>query len=1077
MSIPVTRTKIILPRRRPDLLTRQRLLDLLGELLDNKLTILTAPAGSGKTSLLVDMAYQSNMPVCWYALDPLDREFKRFIAHLISSVNHVFPEFGKQSNIALQNLSEADIDMDRLVTTIVNEAYECINQHFLVILDDYHFLDDQEEINNFLSRFLQDVDDNCHVVIASRTLLTVPDLALMVARSQVGGLGFDELAFKAEEIRALLQQNYHVPVSENAAEEMARESEGWITGLLLSTQTMWQGMTDRMRVARVSAVGLYDYLAQQVLDQQSPTIRDFLLRTSLLEEFDEELCEAVLGPAQFPGGESWGDLIEAVLRGNLFIMPVGDKGLWIRYHHLFRDFLQSRLAKENPAEEKHILQSLANVYGRRGEWEKAHALYQRLGSTDGMIELIEKAGPYLIKTGRMATLAEWIDILPPEDIGERPDLLSLRGGVAAMLGEVERGLSLLNHGEIAFRKQGDNYKLAEIYLRRSFAYRFLGKYNEALADVQEIITLTTGLENSKSLLAEALRTKGLCLRLLGRSLEAVDFLKELVGIYDSLRDVESVALVRNDLGVLYYTLGDYNQARYAFESVLKHWRKTGDLARQASVLNNLGVLYHELGDYAHAINLLEQALVSAEQSGYTRMQSFTFSSIGDIYQDLEAPEAAAEAYRRANEISKRTNDRYLLFYTTQAEIMPTRQHGENARARELLNEAVKLAHESGSGYEESLCKLQAGRLALADNKLDQAVENFQAAVQGFEKSGQPAEKARSLLYFAYAQHANGEKQGAFKNLGQAFDLAIDLENNHALIVTGREVRALLELAQKQADLSQKAGQLINQIARFDADIVSLRRRLRRQASVVPFAQPRLTIRALGRVQVLIDGKAVPSNAWQAQAARDLLFLLLANSEGMTKEAIGAIFWPDSSPSQLKLQFKNTIYRLRHALDLDAVILEDDNYRFNPTLDYEYDVESFLSKLEQAKAAENNVKEIAALKAATRLYKGPYLTDSVDTWVWSERERLNKAYVEAMLRLIELHMKSGEYQLALGFCQEVLSNDPCLEEAHRQAMRAHAAIGNTAAVVRQFERCQQSLLQEVNLSPSPQTRALYESLIS
>ncbi|MCL4562045.1 MAG: tetratricopeptide repeat protein, partial [Chloroflexi bacterium] len=918
MSIPVTRTKIILPRRRPDLLTRQRLLDLLGELLDNKLTILTAPAGSGKTSLLVDMAHQSNMPVCWYALDPLDREFKRFIAHLISSINQVFPEFGKQSNIALQNLSEADIDMDRLVTTLVNEAYDCINQHFLIILDDYHFLGDQEEINNFLSRFLQDADDNCHVVIASRTLLTIPDLALMVARSQVGGLGFDELAFKAEEIRALLQQNYHVPVSENAAEEMARESEGWITGLLLSTQTMWQGMTDRMRVARVSAVGLYDYLAQQVLDQQSPVIRDFLLRTSLLEEFDEELCEAVLGPAQYPTGESWGDLIEAVLRGNLFIMPVGDKGLWIRYHHLFRDFLQSRLAKESPEEEKRILQSLADVYGRRGEWEKAHSLYQRLGNTVDLIEIVERAGQPLIEDGRLEALKNWIDALPSDEIGSRPVLLSLRGTVALMHGEVERGLTLLNHSEKALRDNRDLPSLAITLLRRSNAYRFLGNYQESLKDIDEVVQLSKEAEKLRPLYAEGLRLRGLCLRQLGQSGNAIEYLKNSVGIYDSLGDAESVALVSNDLGGILYTLGNYQQARHYFEQALKHWQKTGNLTRQASVLNNLGVLYHELGDYTHAINSLEKALASANQSEYKRLQSFTLSSIGDLYQDLEAPDAASDAYRRANEISQFTDDRFLNFYTTQAEIMPARQRGEGIKAKELLAKALQLAKESDSTYEESLCKVQAGRLALADNNRHKAIENFLAAVDGFGLSGQKAEKARSCLYLAYSYYADGDELNAFRALEQAFKLADALENNHTLVVAGREVKSLLEQALKQSDLNHQTGQLLNQINRFEAEIVALRRHLRRQVSVVPFAQPRLTIRALGRVQVLVDGKPVPTSAWQAQAARDLFFLLLANSEGMTKEAIGAIFWPDSSPSQLKLQFKNSIYRLRHALELDAI---------------------------------------------------------------------------------------------------------------------------------------------------------------
>jgi LuxR family maltose regulon positive regulatory protein len=1076
MSIPVTRTKIVLPRRRPDLLTRQNLVNLLLDLLDNKLTILAAPAGSGKTSLLVDTTQHTNMPVCWYSLDPLDREFKRFIAYLIASISQVFPNFGKSSTIALQSMSETNIDMDRLVATIVNDAYESIDQHFAIILDDYHFVDDQDEINLFISRFVQDVDENCHVVISSRTLLSLPNLPLLVARSQVGGLGFDELAFRAEEIRKLLEQNYHVAVPQSVAEELAHETEGWITGLLLSTQTMWQGMTDRLRVARVSNVGLYEYLAQQVLDQQSATVRDFLLRTSFLEEFDEELVQAVLGSPEYPGGESWKDLIDLVFRKNLFVTNVGEKGLWLRYHHLFRDFLQSHLMQENPQEERRILQQLAYIYGQRGEWEKAHALYQRLGTTTNLANLIEMAGMALIKHGRMSTLASWIDALPADELTIHPVLLSLRGGVAVMLGEVERGLALLNHSEGILREQSDMQQLADTLLRRALAYRFLGKYQESLADIDEVLALAGSRPEMRPLLADGLRSRAMSLHRLGRSMEAIDCLKEAATVYDSLGNAETVAAVRGDLGIIYHSLGDFNQARYSLDSALKFWRKIGDRAREATMLNNVGVLNHYLGDYAHALELLEQALSAAEQSGYIRAQALTLTSIGDVYRDLDASDAASRAYQQAFDLAERINDRFLLFYLLQSEVVPASQRGEYGRAEELLEKARSYAADSRSVYEDSLCSLQAGRLALARHELDKACRELEAATEGFVKSSQQAEEVQARLYLALARYRTQDIEGALCSLADGFNHAANLENPHALVVAGRELKPLLENALSDAKLGGPSRDLLERVVQFEDQISSLRRRLRRQASAVPFTPPRLAIRALGRSQVLVDGRQVSSSAWQTPIARDLLFLLLSHPDGMTKEAIGSIFWPDSSPNQLKLQFKNTIYRLRHALEVDAIVLQDDIYVFNPALDYEYDVETFSNRLAQATSTNDRAKEIAALRTATRLYKGPFMPESEGTWLLVERERLAKTYKDAMVRLIERHLDMGEYTLALDFCQELLSSDPCLEEAHRLAMRAHAATGNKAAVVRQYERCQQSLLKEVNLPPSPQTNELFQSLV-
>jgi len=232
MTVPLTHTKVLLPRRRPDLFSRQRLLDLLYDLLDHKLIIIAAPAGYGKTSLLIDLAHRTELPVCWYALDALDQDPQRFIAHFIASIAHHFPRFGQRSTALLQDLGQASaadltrLSLDQVVTAIVNEAYEHIREHFVLVLDDYHFVDGNEEIDYFINRFVQDVDENCHLVIASRTLLTLSDLPLMVARSQVGGLSFEELAFRADEIQSLVLQNYHLTMPQGAAEELAQETEG-----------------------------------------------------------------------------------------------------------------------------------------------------------------------------------------------------------------------------------------------------------------------------------------------------------------------------------------------------------------------------------------------------------------------------------------------------------------------------------------------------------------------------------------------------------------------------------------------------------------------------------------------------------------------------------------------------------------------------------------------------------------------------------------------------------------------------------------------------------------------------------
>jgi LuxR family transcriptional regulator, maltose regulon positive regulatory protein len=603
----------------------------------------------------------------------------------------------------------------------------------------------------------------------------------------------------------------------------------------------------------------------------------------------------------------------------------------------------------------------------------------------------------------------------------------------------------------------------------------VGQYREALNDAEEALSLFVNTDKTNLVYADSLSSKGSVLYSLGNINEALELYREALSVYQKLGDVDTAAKVWLEVGRVYRTLAQYKEAEEAYLKSLEHYQATGNLNWQANLYNNLGVLQHDQNEYTEATSSLEKAIHYARLGGSVRLEAYALTSIGDLYQELDALQETLEAYRQARIIAMKLQEGYLLFYLYLMEARLKLVLGDIDSAEELLKTAQIMAEDRGSRLEQNICCLERGRLKLSRGQYLDAIVDFSASLTFFIQEDYQLEVPRARLYVLLVSFLLGRQEEAMAQAALLRPMIEQDEQFKLLIAAGREIKEYLR------KLSQAfegfPAMLLAHIEQHEQGIPALRRLIRRQAVIVPFAPPKLTIRALGKIQVKISDHLVTSSDWQVQTARDLFFLLLAHPEGLTKEEIGEIFWPDSSPSELKLRFKNTIYRLRHAAGKDVILFQGESqYLFNRSIDYEYDLESFLKEITQAGKAENREKKIAHYENAVRFYRGPFLPEVDEEWVIVERERLFQLQVDALLELAILHMENRDYSTALAFCQRALKEDSCQEDAHRIAMRVYAAMGNRALIMRQFEQCRQALLDEVNAPPSYQTQTLYKSLI-
>ena len=1068
MDLPVSRTKIVLPRRRPEWLSRPRLIDLFYELLEYKLILVSAPAGYGKTTLMVNVGHELDLPACWLALDELDQDLSRFYSYLIASLAERFPDLGARAQAELQG--QTSLDPDRLATVLAGEIYDRAREHFLLVLDDYHLVERSDPVRAFISRFIQLADENLHVALLSRTLPSLPDLTLMVGRSQVGGLSFRELAFETAEIEAWIGQTYQEQISPELAASLFEQTEGWITGLLLSAQSHWQGMSDRLRVAQASGVDLSSYLMDQVFDQQPDIRRCFLMQTSLMEEFNPVLCQRVLGEP--PPGATWQALTEEVFHNNLFIQPLGDG--WLRYHHLFRDFLQAEFARRHPAEYRRIYCTLAEVYAEEKAWEKSREIFQRLGDQSAVAALIERASPTLAQTGRYQTLAAWLDALPHSLLGSRPGLLSLRGMVAVTLGETAQGMELLERAVGLAEGREPQKELADSLIRRGLANLNTGRYLQALEDARHSLEALGQVDAGSQ--ADALRLSGLTLRRLGHSRDAVEKLEQARRLYLQLGDDSQAAAAQLELGTLYRAAGEYDRAAEAYTAALNYWQQTGGLVRMAVVLNNLGVLNHARGNYLEAASSFENAVQTALRCGSMQTEMLALASLGDLYADLQADQAALDAYRQARQGAQRLSDHFLLFHLDLGEaLIFARLYGPAGGAAQLLETARRSLDRSRSDVEQASYLIARGQILL-DNNPAEARQALQEAGLIFAASDLPAETARTELYLSIAEHLAGNPDSVEPHLIRMMDKFLSPIYRQPLIAAASRFRAALVRIEADRRPDLRLEELLAAIDEFETRLPGLRRSLRRQQLSIPFAAPHLKIEGLGASRVFVDGREITSSDWQTQRAHDLFFLLLDSPDGRSREKIETVFWPDAEPGRLKFNFKKTKYRVRRLFPEDPLEFDGERYHFNRRFDYEYDVEELERCAGLAYQAGSDSERRQALQAVVDLYKGEYLPEVEGTWPQQRRSALLRLYVEAGLELARFAAGQADYERVVTLCLKLLTHDRCLEEGHRLAMQAYAGLGNSVNVQRQFELCTTFLDHDLGLSPSDETVQLYRRLI-
>jgi LuxR family transcriptional regulator, maltose regulon positive regulatory protein len=870
VPIALLETKLYVPRSRRGLVLRPRLSERLDRGTASKLVLVSAPAGFGKTTLVTEWlaarpaALADERLAAWLSLDRGDNDPASFWAYVIAALRTVASGVG-ESALALLDAPQPP-PIETVLTTLLNDLGAVAGQ-IVLVLDDYHVID-ARDVQDGMAFLLDHLPPWLHVVIASRADPALP-LARMRARGELAEIRAAELRFTADEAAAYLNEMMGLRLTAQDVAALEGRTEGWIAALQLAALSM-QGRDDVAGfIAGFAGDDRYvvDYLAEEVLARQPERVQAFLLQTSILGRLSGPLCDAVTGQ---DGGKA---MLEALDRGNLFLVSLDDRRRWYRYHHLFADVLQARLLDEQPGQVPDLHRRASEWYEQNGEPSAAigHAL--AAGDFDRAAGLVELAIPAMRRTRQEAKLRGWLEVIPGEVVRARPVLSVNFAGVLLISGELEGVEGRLRD--------------AERWLEPATGDREEPPVPSAemvVADEEEYRRLPATIELYRAGQALARGDAPGTVRHAQRAIE-------LARDEDHLCRASAEAL----LGLVYWGSGDLEAGHRGYSACVEGLRRAGHIADTFGCSIALADIRSTQGRLGEALRTFEQALQLAGEQGGSVLRGTADMYVGmsEIACERDDLHGARQLLLRSQELGEHTGlpqNRYrwrvAMARVAQAEgnlagalglldeaerhyvsdFFPNVRPVPALRARVWIaqgraSEALGWAREQGLSVDDDLSYLRElehitlARLLLARDQGEGAERSAHEAARLLERlllaaeaGGRTGRVIEILVLRALAHQALGDIPAALGFLDRAVTLAEPEGYVRVFADEGPPMASLLRAAAKQGTRRDYARRLLAAVSETE------RHGPVRQALIEPLSERELDVlRLLGSE---LDGPAI-----------------------------------------------------------------------------------------------------------------------------------------------------------------------------------------------------------------------------
>lgn len=789
MASPLLRTKLYIPLFRPNLIARTHLVERLASGLERKLTLISAPAGFGKSTLLSECAGRCQRPLAWIALDKGDNDPSRFLSYLIAALQRIEMEVGESAMLAL--LSPQPPALDSLITGLINEIAE-IATPFVLVLDDYHVITNPE-IQNALFYLIEHLPPNLHMIIASRADPPWP-LARLRARGDMVEFRASDLRFTAEEATEFLNDTMGLKLTADDVVELESRTEGWIAGLQMAALSMKgrQDVSSFIKSFSGSHRFILDYLVEEVLEIQSSQLQEFLFKTAIFDRMNAPLCKAILGESQvsemeIPVGDgeeankqiltSAQEILEYLDAANLFVISLDEERCWYRYHHLFADLLRSRLV-ETQAEE------IGKLHRRASEWYEeqglvAEAVNHAIAADDfdRTAQLVSSHALAMIYHGELKTILEWLDALPEEVVTTRPWLCIAHAWGMVSAGQVEETEQMLNRAETGLTNIDETQPeeveriLGHIFAIQTYASWLIGDIAAAIEQARKSLGYLPEWDLlirawSSSLLGSMLRIEG-DLSAAGEAYSQSIAMSLRAGDYNFAIDTLW------ERGVLEHRQGKLHQVMHTCQEALQleeDYVRSGGRRLPATgyTYARMSMIHTEWNELEAAVQYAHQGVDLCRRWGLADAVIHSYIALALALQASGDTQGALEATWLANEVALDISPWYIAIVAI-CEVNIRLVSGDMEAAQRWaekrdLNLEDKLTFQDMEDY------FILAKLLIMQNKLDDAGKFVDRLVDLVASVGANGYLIKLLVYQALVLDAKGEEGAALDVLERAIRL-------------------------------------------------------------------------------------------------------------------------------------------------------------------------------------------------------------------------------------------------------------------------------------------------------------------